>query len=100
MTLFLFQKKVLFSARKTIDEEFYGTLTYDTIDVNVGDGLQANGNFIAPESGTYGFTFSSRTGQEKSNTGVWVYKDGKDHHYIYEGNDDSTSFKRRFRSSQ
>ena len=74
MTLFLFQKKVLFSARKTIDEEFYGTLTYDTIDVNVGDGLQANGNFIAPESGTYGFTFSARTGFGKSETMKYKFR--------------------------
>ena len=79
MTLFLFQKKVLFSARKTTKRNFFGKLTYDTIDVNVGDGLQANGNFIAPESGTYGFTFSGLTASDnglKTLTAVEVYKDG------------------------
>ena len=93
MTLFLFQKKVLFSARKKTEGKFHGKLTYDTIDVNVGDGLQANGNFIAPESGTYGFTFSGLTGGgmaygvggNNTSTLVKVYKDGNLHHDIFEG---------------
>ena len=89
MTLFLFQKKVLFSARKKTEGKFHGKLTYDTIDVNVGDGLQANGNFIAPESGTYGFTFSGLTASLKGRetwTAVEVYKDGNHHHVIFRGN--------------
>ena len=86
MTLFLFQKKVIFSARKTIEENFDGLITFDTIDVNIGDGLQEDGQFIAPESGTYGFTFSGTTGYEKSGTIVSVYKDGNEHHYIHDGN--------------
>ena len=93
MTLFLFQKKVLFSARKTTKRNFFGKLTYDTIDVNVGDGLQANGKFIAPESGTYGFTFSGLTGGgmdygvggNNTRTLVKVFKDGNLHHHIFEG---------------
>ena len=87
MTLFLFQKKVIFSARKTRENGFNGLITYDTIDINIGGGLQTNGKFIAPESGTYGFTFSAVTGSEKSATQVGVYKDGKFHHYIYDGNE-------------
>ena len=84
MTLFLFQKKVIFSAEKKRGSSFHGQITYDTIDVNIGDGLQTNGKFIAPESGTYGFTFSGVTANEKSNTGVKVYKDGNIHHEIVE----------------
>ena len=65
---------------------FDGLISYDTIDENYGNGLQYDGKFIAPESGTYGFTFSGRTGNEKSTTGVRVYKDGNFHHYIWDGN--------------
>ena len=90
MTLFLFQKKVIFSARKT-QGEFDGPMTFDglgdIIDVNFGGGLQSNGKFIAPESGTYGFTLSGRTGVEKNKiTNVKVYKDTSFHHSIYDGN--------------
>ena len=97
MTLFLFQKKVIFSARKRRGHNFNGPITYDTIDVNVGDGLQANSRFIAPESGIYEFTFSALTGVEKYETwakskglGTWirVYKDGNPRHYMHERNDD------------
>ena len=87
MTLFLFQKKVLFSARKTIGNDgilVYGQLIYDAIDVNVGDGLQANGKFVAPQAGIYGFTFSAATIGESMVT-VNVYKDGILHHKILEG---------------
>ena len=86
MTLFLFQKKVIFSARKRGGGSFDGPITYDTIDVNVGDGMQSNGKFIAPESGTYGFTFSGVTYDKKSYPKVEVYKDDYSHHYIYEPN--------------
>lgn len=86
MTLFLFQKKVIFSAWKTSGYSFNGSITYDTMDVNIGGGMQSNGEFIAPESGTYGFTFSGVTGFEKSVTYVKVFKDGNFHHDIYDGN--------------
>ena len=86
MTLFLFQKKVIFSARKTIEENFDGLITSDTIDVNIGGGMQSNGKFIAPESGTYGFTFSAVTGSKKFSTYVSVFKDGNFHHDINDGN--------------
>ena len=87
MTSFLLQKKVIFSARKTSGFAFDGSITYDTINVNVGGGMQSNGEFIAPESGTYGFTFSAVTGDEKHVTRVLVYKDGLFTHYIYDGNE-------------
>jgi len=80
------KKKVIFSALKKGRVNFDGLITFDTIDVNVGDGLQANGKFIAPESGTYGFTFSGVTGIEKSFTMVKVYKDGNEHHVISDAN--------------
>ena len=87
MTSFLLQKKVIFSARKTSGFAFDGSITYDTIDVNVGNGMQSSG-FIAPESGTYGFTFSGVTDDKKLTTKVAVYKDDYSPHYIYEGNYD------------
>ena len=93
MTLFLFQKKVIFSARKRGGGDFTGLVSYegraDTIDVNVGGGMHSNGKFIAPESGTYGFTFSAVTGREESTTWINVYLDGNlyAHHWIYDGNE-------------
>jgi len=85
------KKKVIFSARKisssSFDVDFDGPIAYDTIDVNIGGGMQSNGKFIAPESGTYGFTFSAATGSEKSETLVRVYKDDNFHHDIYDGNE-------------
>ena len=86
MTLFPFQKKVIFSARRTSRGDFAGLVSYDTIDVNIGGGMQTNGKFIAPESGTYGFTFSGVTYDKKSYPKVEVYKDDYSHHYIYEPN--------------
>ena len=71
---------------------FDGLINYDTIDENHGNGLQYDGKFIAPESGTYGFTFSAMTGlldmtaTDKSMTRVEVFKDGNFHHYIFDGN--------------
>ena len=85
MTSFLLQKKVIFSARKTSGFAFDGSITYDTIYVNVGNGMQSSG-FIAPESGTYGFTFSGVKNDKKSYPKVEVYKDDYSHHYIYEPN--------------
>ena len=74
MTLFLFQKKVIFSARKTSGDGFNGLITYDTIDVKIGGGMQEDGKFIAPESGTYGFTFSAMTGFGKSETMKYKFR--------------------------
>ena len=97
--MFLFQKKVLFAARKTSPRgSFGGTPTqtrvggaitsYDIVDINEGAGFdQQSGKFRAPEGGTYFFTFSGRTGHSKSSTWVRVYKDGSLHHYIYDGNE-------------
>jgi len=79
-------KKVIFSARKTSGSNFNGPITFDTIDVNIGGGMHSNGKFIAPESGTYGFTFSALTGSGKSHTFANVYKDGNFQNYIYDGN--------------
>ena len=39
------------------------------------------------KSGTYGFTFSGVTGYEASATQVQVFKDGNEHHVIYDGNE-------------
>ena len=89
MIFFLFQKKVFFSAQKTNPQgDFSGRIIYDKIDINFGNGLQTNGKFIAPEDGTYGFTFSALSGNERSYTEVQVnaYGYGFVHHYIYDGN--------------
>ena len=84
----LFQKKILFAARKTSGGHFDGAITsYDIVDINEGAGFdQQTGKFRAPEGGTYFFTFSGRSGRPKSPTYVRVYKDGSQHHFIYDGN--------------
>ena len=51
-----------------------GPLAYDAIDINIGGGMQSNGKFIAPESGTYGFPFSAMTGFGKSETMKYKFR--------------------------
>ena len=87
--MFLFQKKIVFAARKTSGYDFSGRITsYDIVDINEGAGFdQQTGKFRAPEGGTYFFTFSGVTGYPKSETRVRVYKDGSQHHFIVDGND-------------
>ena len=85
--MFLFQKKILFAARKTSGDNFDGEITYDIVDINEGAGFnKRTGKFRAPEGGTYFFTFSGMTGGDKSVTNVRVYKDGSKHHLIADGN--------------
>ena len=87
--MFLFQKKIVFAARKTSGYDFSGRITsYDIVDINEGAGFdQQSGKFRAPEGGTYFFTFSGMTsGYPKSVTRVRVYKDGSEHHYISDAN--------------
>ena len=96
--MFLFQKKIFFAARKTSPGgSFDGTPTqtrvggaitsYDIVDINEGAGFdQQSGKFRAPEGGTYFFTFSGVTGSDEKSTGVRVYKDGSQHHFISDPN--------------
>ena len=86
--MFLFQKKIVFAARKTSGYVFDGEITYDIVDINEGAGFdQQTGKFRAPEGGTYFFTFSGETGSPKSETRVRVYKDGSLHHVIADENE-------------
>ena len=89
MTLFLFQKKVFFSLRKSGEHsKFSGRINFDTTpDVLEGITEMTSSTFIAPLDGAYGFTFSGVTGnEEKSFTRIQVYKDGIKHHQIYDCN--------------
>ena len=95
MTSFLLQKKVIFSARKTSGFAFDGSITYDTIDVNVGNGMQSSG-FIAPESGTYGFTFFAPS---LVNSRVNAYKNGNLYHSIYARFDGNSGIRWRLLNS-
>ena len=84
---FSFQKKIFFAAHKTSGWNFDGKITYDIADINEGAGFnKQTGKFRAPEGGTYGFTFSGRTGGTSS-TWVCVYKDGNLHHVSADSNE-------------
>ena len=52
-------------------------LTYNVIESNVGNGLQASeGTFTAPVSGHYLFEFSSLTGNLLTKSETYIYKNG------------------------
>ena len=91
MTLFLFQKKIFFQARKTSEwssSDWYDI--YDIVDINEGEGFDKYyGRFSAPRFGTYEFTFSAVTGNVSSTT-VRVTTSGSLHHYIVDRNDAGT----------
>ena len=54
---------VIFSAERTEGGNFDGIVTFDTSNINVGDGMDyQNGRFITPMTGVYSFTLSAITG--------------------------------------
>ena len=76
---------VFFSAQKTDGSgDISGVLTFNQVEGSGFDG--ATGKFHAPEAGTYGFHFSGLTGNESSEFRLHVFKDGRKHHDIYDGN--------------
>ena len=82
-----FQKNVLFCVRKTNGYNFDGLITYDVVDVNIGSAMSINsGIFVAPEAGTYEFSFSGVTMSGRCQAKILVYKDGIVQHIIYDGN--------------
>ena len=81
-------KPVFFSAQKTDGSgDISGVLTFNQVEGSGFDG--ATGKFHAPEAGTYGFHFSGLTGNESSEFRLHVFKNGRKHHDIYDGNHQS-----------
>ena len=76
--------KVIFSAVRTRSGNFQGTITYDSLTINLGEGFDAtSGIFIVPTSGTYRFSFSAQSALSKNTqTIVRVKKNGENVFYI------------------
>ena len=80
---------MIFNAKKTIGgNNFKGYLTFDRVDINIGDGLDGtSGIFKVPVTGIYKMSFSGQTAWNKiSANQIHVIKNGSDMFYITDGN--------------
>ena len=76
-----------FSGQKRSGGNFDGKITFDNSLINIGGGFNpVLGEFTAPLSTSYVFTFSAMTGTEKGNTTVTVKKNEAILFHINEGN--------------
>ena len=69
---------MIFNAQKTKGANFKGTLTFDQVDINIGDGFDgSSGIFKVPVTGTYKMNFSGQSGRNEINyTFILFYKNG------------------------
>ena len=83
------ETKVIFNAVRNSGHDFRGSITYDRLDVNFGNGFDIeSGTFTVPTSGTYRFSFSGQSGYEKLvHTVVNVKKNGRTNFKIGDYND-------------
>ena len=79
---------MIFNAQKTEGENVIGDLTFDRVDINIGNALDGpSGMFKVPISGTYQMTFSGQSAFYKiDSTKIRVYKNGSDMFHINDGN--------------
>ena len=82
------ETKVIFSAVKTRGCNFEGTITYDNLVINIGEGFDVrSGSFVVPTSGTYRLSFSAQSGWRKYDyTLVSVKKNGETTFTIWDSN--------------
>ena len=73
---------------KTSGCNFKGTITYDNLVVNLGEGFDmGSGTFVVPTSGLYRLSFSAQSGYEKYDyTSVSVKKNGETVFSIWDSN--------------
>ena len=74
----ILKTKVIYNAKKTEGFNVRGDLTFDRVDINIGDGFDgSSGIFTVPVSGIYKMSFSGQSGYNKFvATSIWVYKNG------------------------
>ena len=82
------ETKVIFSAVRTSAGNFKGVITYDTLEINLGNGFNIGcGSFVVPTSGTYRLSFSAQSAFEKYDyTYVYVKKNGRSIFNIWDSN--------------
>ena len=71
----LLNTKVIFNAQKTRNNVASGYLTFNQVEINIGDGFnQSSGVFTAPIGGIYKMSFSGITGvaENSGSTSGWV----------------------------
>ena len=86
-------EKVIFAAvRSSSGNLDSGTITYDSLTTNIGNGMNAaTGIFTAPTSGLYMFTFSGVTAYENTAAvTIDVYK-SLSHIFVIDDEEDKTS---------
>ena len=74
--MLLNDNKVIFNADRETSFKDKGTITYSSVDVNVGSGMNTNGIFTAPVSGIYYFHFHG-VSQGTQNNYINLYHDGE-----------------------
>ena len=74
--MLLDDNKVIFNADRETSLKNKGTITYSSVDVNVGSGMNTNGIFTAPVSGIYYFHFHG-VSQGTQNNYINLYHDGE-----------------------
>ena len=84
MSFQILNTKVIFNAQKTEEGNAGGYLTFDQVDINIGDGFDGR-IFKVPVSGIYKMSFSGQFFIEF--TSIRVYKNGSYMFDIYDGNE-------------
>ena len=84
----ILKTKVIYNAKKTEGFNVRGDLTFDRVDINIGDGFDgSSGIFKVPLSGIYKMSFSGQSANGRfENTSIRVYKNGSYMFHIYDGN--------------
>ena len=81
---------MIFNAKKTEAGHAQGVLTFDQVDINIGDGFDgSSGIFKVPVSGIYKMSFSGQSAHNRNidYTNIAVYKNASLMFNIYDSNE-------------
>ena len=89
MSFQILNTRVIFNAQNNEWSNVKGDLTFNRVDINIGDGFDgSSGIFKVPVSGIYKMSFSGQSGYNKFvATSIWVYKNGDLMLDIWDSND-------------
>ena len=89
MLLQILNTKVIFNAQKTEGGNAKGYLSFDRVDINIGDGFDGSlGIFKVPVTGIYKIHFSGNSAYQTIDfTQIRVYKNGSIMFTIFDGNE-------------
>ena len=84
----LSQNRIIFSAVRTKSGDFDGDVTYDSVPVNIGNGLvKKTGVFVSPRKAIYSFSVTAKSGYSNGQSVISVMKNGILSFKITEGMD-------------